>query len=176
MKLYVISDIHGAYEDLEMFINKLVNKEYDNLIILGDILHGYGYSNNTQISQIGNLLSKVVTKLILIKGNCDLEEDVKYLPIGFKDNIHLMLRGRNIYFVHGHHYFPFSLLNEKDILCHGHTHINHITINKEKKFIECCPGSISMPRANTPKTYMEINDHKIIIYDMNDTIIKEIEL
>lgn len=176
MKIYVISDIHGSYEDLELFIDKLKNKEYDNLIILGDILHGYGYSNNTSISQIGNLLSHVVTKLILIRGNCDLREDEKYLPTGFRDSLHLMLKGRNVYFIHGHHYFPFGILKENDILCHGHTHINHITVDKKQKHIECCPGSISMPRAKTDKTYMEINDNAIIIYNMNDEVINQIDI
>lgn len=176
MKIYVISDIHGSYEDLELFIDKLKNKEYDNLIILGDILHGYGYSNNTRISQIGNLLSHVVTKLILIRGNCDLREDEKYLPTGFRDSLHLMLKGRNVYFIHGHHYFPFGILKENDILCHGHTHINHITVDKKQKHIECCPGSISMPRAKTDKTYMEINDNAIIIYNMNDEVINQIDI
>lgn len=176
MKLYVISDIHGSFDDLELFINKLKTKDFDNLIILGDILHGYGDSNNTNVTRIGNLLSQFVTKLILIRGNCDQGEDRKYLPLGFRDSLSLMLKGRNIYFVHGHHYFPFGILKEDDILCHGHTHINHITIDNKKKFIHCCPGSISCPRANTSKSYMEINDEGIIIYDMNDNIIDKLDI
>lgn len=176
MKIYVISDIHGSYEDLEMFINKIKNKDFDNLIILGDILHGYSYSQNTSVNQIGNLLSHVVTKLILIKGNCDLREDEKYLPTGFKDNLHLMLKGKNIYFIHGHHYFPFQSLTNNDIVCHGHTHIYHITVDEEQGYIECCPGSIALPRAGLEKTYMEINDNAIIIYNMNDKIVEKIDI
>lgn len=176
MKLYVISDIHGSYEDLQTFINKIKDKDFDNLIILGDILHGYMYSQNVGVTQIGNLLSSVVTKLILIRGNCDLKEDEKFLPTGFRDSLNLMLKGRNIYFIHGHHYFPFGILKEDDILCHGHTHICHITVNKKTKYIECCPGSISMPRAKTDKSYMEINDEAIIIYNMNDEIIEKLDI
>ena len=176
MKVYVISDIHGSYSDLEKFLDIIKDEEYDNLFILGDILHGYGYSHNTDVLQIGHLLSKVVTRLVLIKGNCDLPEDTKYLPTGFREAVHIMFKNRNLYFIHGHRYFPFGILKENDILCHGHTHINHITLDEEKKFIECCPGSIALPRANTEKTYMEINDSAIIIYNFQKEIIEKYEL
>ena len=167
MKLYVISDIHGCIDELKDFIEFLKNQEYDNLIILGDICHGYG--NN--MIQIGHLLSQIVTKLILIRGNCDLKEDEKYLPIGFKDSLSLMIKGHNIYFGHGHHYFPVGILKENDIYCHGHTHVN--AINKINGWIECCPGSISAPRCQTEKSYLVIDDDHITIYNLKHEIIKQ---
>lgn len=172
MKLYIISDIHGKTDELEKFIEDIKDKEFDNLIILGDIYHRYDYSN-THTTNIGHILSKVVTKLIIIKGNCDYIGDEKYLPVGFRENLTLMRKEKNIYFSHGHKYFPFEILKPKDIYCHGHTHIPSISVDNEKEYIVCCPGSISIPRASSPKTYMIIDDEGIKINTLDHkTIIK----
>lgn len=168
MKLYVISDIHGYEKELDEFIEYIKKDDYDNLIILGDIYNGYGDSSSNP-TQIGHILSRVVTKLIIVRGNCDFSNDEKYLPVGFRDSFSLMLKGHNIYFTHGHHYFPFGILKENDIYCHGHTHI--YCINKVDKFIECCPGSISIPRCGKEKSYMIIDDEKITIYNLKHEVL-----
>lgn len=165
MKLYVISDIHGCPNELEAFVEYIKKDNFDNLIILGDICHGYGHT----ASLIGNILSSVATKLILVRGNCDLRKDEKFLPTGFKDTFSLMINGHHIYFAHGHHYFPYGILKEDDIYCHGHTHIN--MIERINGFIECCPGSISNPRCGSEKSYMIIDDETITIYNLNHEII-----
>lgn len=175
MKLYILSDIHGDSLALEKLVDYFLTQDFDNIIILGDICHGYGSSNEISVNKIGNILSRVVTRLILVRGNCDLVEDVKYLPTGFRDTFSLMLKGKNIYFAHGHRYFPYGILNENDIYCHGHSHMNMIE-KVNNKFIECNPGSISMPRGNTKKSYMEINDSSLIIYDLDHNIIKQTQV
>lgn len=173
MKIYVISDIHGKTQELESFVNYIKKDDFDYLIVLGDIYRGYDYTTIEDVFKIGNILSEVVTKLIIIKGNCDIRDDEKFLPVGFKDNFSLMINSHHIYFTHGHHYFPFGILKENDIYCHGHTHINKI--EKVKHWIECSPGSISMPRAKTKKSYLVIDNDFITIYDLNHEIIKQIK-
>lgn len=175
MKLYVLSDIHGDSEKLEKIIEYFLTQDFDNIVILGDICHGYGSLNEISVNRIGNILSKVVTRLILVKGNCDLIEDIKYLPTGFKDTFSLMLNGKNIYFAHGHRYFPYGILKENDIYCHGHSHM-HMIEKINNKFIECNPGSLSMPRGNTVNSYMQIDDSHITIFDLNHNIIKKMSI
>lgn len=170
MKLYVISDIHGCINELDSFIEYIKNDDFDNLIILGDICHGYGHN----ASLVGNILSKVTTRLILLKGNCDLPEDEKFLPTGFKDTFSLMINGHHIYFAHGHRYFPFGILKENDIYCHGHTHIN--MIEKVNDYFICCPGSISAPRCGTEKSYLLIENDTITLYNLNHEIIKQTKI
>lgn len=179
MKLYILSDIHGDYKTLEKLIDYYLTQDFDNIIILGDICHGHGNTSDISRSKIGNVLSKVVTRLVLVKGNCDLDEDIKYLPTGFRSDFSLLIKGKHIYFAHGHKYFLYNLLNENDIYCHGHTHIHMISIknnSNNNSYIECNPGSISLPRQGSKKSYMEINDNQIIIYDIAHNILNTMKI
>ena len=175
MKLYVLSDIHGDSKTLKNLIDYFLTQDLDNIIILGDICHGYGSLDEVSVGEIGNILSKVVTRLILVRGNCDLNEDIKYLLTGFRDTFSLMLKGKNIYFAHGHRYFPYGILKENDIYCNGHSHM-HMIEQIYNKFIECNPGSISIPRGNTVRSYMQIDDSYITIFNLNHDIIKQVKI
>ena len=48
MKLMIISDIHGSYDDLCQVINIFDQHQYDKLVILGDILY-HGPRNDLPI-------------------------------------------------------------------------------------------------------------------------------
>ena len=60
-----------------------------------------------------------------------------------------------------------------DILVYGHFHTGYI---KEKDGILCInAGSISLPKNNTPNSYLIIDNNKIILKDVENNIIDEKE-
>lgn len=167
MKLMIASDIHGNFENTKILIDKFNNSKADKLIILGDIYHGYSYTDTRAMM---DLFSTICTKLILIKGNCDSEFDVEQSTVSMYKEYSIRVNSRTIYFNHGHLGYPNVCFNKGDIYCHGHTHINEIVVSD---IIRCCPGSITLPRANTPASYMIIDEKGIYIYNFNDLIIKQ---
>lgn len=167
MKLMIVSDIHGNLKNTQEIIKIFNSNNSDKLIILGDIYHGYSYSDDCEIA---NLLSTITQKLILIKGNCDSSMDEDISPTGMYKEYSIKLDGRIIYFNHGHQGICKANFNIGDIYCHGHTHINEIIVDD---IIRCCPGSVTLPRAGSKASYMIIDDFGIYIYDFGSTIINK---
>ena len=168
MKILVASDIHGNLENTKILIDKFHEFKADRLIILGDIYPGYSYEESLEIS---NLFSHICTKLYLIRGNCDNYYFDRHSPVGLLEEFSMKINNRNIYFNHGHKGFPNAQFKEKDIYCHGHTHINDISLYHG--IIICNPGSVSLPRGGTKASFMIIDDSGIYIYDFNNIIIKK---
>ena len=167
MKVLIISDIHGNYDDLKKVLE---NEKYDQLVILGD-LFSYGYSSFENKNKIINLLEKNKYKLTLIKGNCDHALDI----IKQYDIITLSFNKRMVTFTHGHIYSK-SFIPDKsiDIFIQGHTHVPELY--KEYGIIYANPGSITYPRYGTKKSYMIYEEDKITIKSINGDIIKEMTL
>lgn len=168
MKILVASDIHGNLENTVKLLDKFKLHSADLLIILGDVYHGYSYSDSRSMA---HLFSEICDKLILIRGNCDSSFDSNYSPVGFRNQYHIELNNTNIYFNHGHTGFPNVDFNQGDIYCHGHTHINNI--EKFNDIIICNPGSITLPRGGSEASYMIIDNCGIYIYNFKDIIIKQ---
>lgn len=165
MRLLIISDIHGNYNDLEKVVNK---EKFDQLIILGDL---FNYGSFSKKDEIINLLIQNRNKLVLIKGNCDF--DIPMLPCF--EVITLPYNGHLITFTHGHIYnktfLPSSL---GDIFVQGHTHVP--TLSLENKIIYANPGSLGLPRYGSSKSYMILDEKEIIIKTVDEIIIKKMEI
>ena len=168
MKILVASDIHGNLENTKALINKFHEYKADRLIILGDIYPGYSYEDSLEMA---NLFSHICTKLYLLRGNCDNSYFDRHSPVGLLDEFNMKINDRNIYFNHGHRGFPSVEFKENDIYCHGHTHINDISLYHN--IIICNPGSVSLPRGGTKSSFMIIDETGIYIYDFNDVLIKK---
>lgn len=172
MKLLVISDIHGNYE----LLNKVINNEpFDKLIILGDLLpYSYDYENNIE-GKIMALLSKFKNKLVLIKGNCDKYINFEAYNLYAHDVISLTFNNHVVTFTHGNTYNKGFLPSyHGDIFMSGHTHIPLLI--KEKGIIYCNPGSLGNPRGTSIKGYLVFDDNKIVLKNIDKTIIKELYL
>ena len=59
-----------------------------------------------------------------------------------------------------------------DVLVYGHLHTGFI--EKENGVIFVNSGSISLPKNNTAHSYLTIDEHKIILKDVDGNIIEEI--
>ena len=108
MKLMIISDIHGSYNDLEKVMHYFDEEQPDRLIILGDILyHGprndlpEGYAPKKCIP----LLNKYKDKILAVRGNCDAEVDQMVLDFPMRSDYALLnVDGHDFYITHGHLY------------------------------------------------------------------------
>lgn len=177
MKILIISDIHGDYEACK----KVLQKDADKIIILGDILKtskmkevsSYGEDNE----HISTLLNKYSDKIIAVRGNTDRIEDSYMFDFDVnKDYKEIILDGINFYITHGHFYnkYDLPLIKKGSVLLNGHTHIADLSIEEG---IYCVnPGSISIPREGNP-SYCIYENNKFEIRDVNtNELINKMEI
>ena len=175
MKILIASDIHGDSSKAD-FIKKLEDiNHFDQIIICGDIYHqGYFSIGDVSSSDIANTFSYLVTKLHLIKGNNDYEEDNIYSPVYLVNTYEFQMGNYHIYCYHGHkNYFKTDFIHPF-ILCQGHTHRASVKFNKDS--ILCNPGSIGLPRDATGGTYIILTNSQLTIYKLDGSIFSKVDL
>jgi len=162
MKWLIASDLHGDAVTCEQLFEAYDREGAERLLFLGDLLyHGPrndlpgGYAPKKVIS----LLNERKESIFCVRGNCDTEVDQMVLefPI-LADSMLLPLGERMIFATHGHkfntdHLPPFK---KGDILLHGHTHIP--TWNEKDGNYILNPGSVTIPKAGSEKSYMTLQD------------------
>ena len=154
MNIMIASDIHGSAYYCGEMISAFEREKPEKLLLLGDILY-HGPRNDLPRDyapkEVAAMLNSIKGSVLCIRGNCDSEVDQMMLefPIMAEDCV-LYANGRTIYAAHGHHERP--ALSESDIYLQGHTHIPtwEGVLN---------PGSVSIPKNNTPHSYMILNDY-----------------
>lgn len=173
MKYLVISDIHGVYEYVKK-IKEIVDKEkIDKIILLGDLYyHGLNKQLNEESMKIVYLLDKYKDIITCTRGNCDTDTDEIMSDFEFGDYIKLSINGKNFFFTHGHLYNINNLPSDIDVFIYGHLHTGFIKKVKDKLCINS--GSISLPRNNTPHTYLIITNENIYLKDIEGKIMDEI--
>lgn len=171
MKLMVISDIHGSVKTLQVALSTFEKNHSDYLIILGDFLGSFPRINNRNSTmEIADLLNKIKDKVLAISGNCDgyVANEVFHFPL--VENLTMINGEKKFFFTHGHLYNENNLpdIESGDCLIHGHFHIPWIF--EKNGVIIASPGSISMPRAGSPNAYMMIEDGKIDILSLENSL------
>ena len=70
----------------------------------------------------------------------------------------MFCKGRTIFATHGHLFHEGNLppLAKGDILLHGHTHVPALEVREN--YIYMNPGSVSIPKENSPHGYMTLED------------------
>ena len=159
MKLMIASDIHGDYVCAKKLIDTFLSSGADKLLLLGDILY-HGPRNDLPSGyapkQVITLLNSVKDKLLCVRGNCDTEVDQMVLefPI-LADYSYVVADGIEIFATHGHNYNMDNAknLSQGTVLLHGHTHVPAaISFGSNNVYIN--PGSVSIPKENSPKSYI----------------------
>lgn len=165
MKLGILSDTHGSLYYFEKALKYL--KNVDRIIHLGDYLyHGprnplpKGYDPIKLSEQL-----KMFKKRTFITGNCDSPIDLKLLNIPEQTPYAVESYSTfNFFFTHGWDPNPEDALSlakkyKCQYLIHGHTHISKFEKNGDITIIN--PGSVSLPKENTPHSILiiEINNH-----------------
>lgn len=162
MKILVASDIHGSAYYTEALLAAFEREKADKLLLLGDILY-HGPRNDLPRDyapkKVISLLSPLKEKILCVRGNCDSEVDQMVLPFPIMADYALVLSGDTVIFAtHGHRFNRESLppLQKGEVLLHGHTHVPAYVETEALRYWN--PGSVSIPKENTPNGYMIIED------------------
>ena len=169
MKVLIVSDIHGGYQNIKKVIND--NPNFDLLLILGDILFGGDKS-----LEISKLLNKYTSKIISVCGNCDSYTNNSMLEF-FDDKLYVTIPidGKLVFITHGHVYNKYNVPNlPYDVYIQGHTHVP-IMEYSDKLYLN--PGSITRPRGGSIKSYIFYEDGEFILKSVDENkIIKRITI
>ena len=171
MKWMIASDIHGSAHYCRQLLAALERERADRLLLLGDLLyHGprndlpQGYDPKEVIA----LLTSVKNQVFCVRGNCEAEVDQMVLPFPvLADYCLLEQKGHVIFATHGHHYNLGTppLLQSGDVLLHGHTHIP--AKDNSLGFWYLNPGSVAIPKENSPHSYMTLEDGLFLWKDLD---------
>lgn len=163
MKLMIASDIHGSAYYCREMLAAFEREGAERLLLLGDLLY-HGPRNDLPRDyapkEVIALLNGVRTRLFCVRGNCDAEVDqmVLQFPI-LADYSVFPLENRLVYATHGHVYNTQNPppLAPGDVLLHGHTHVPAWTeFGQGNLYLN--PGSVSIPKENSPHGYMTLED------------------
>ncbi len=162
MKWMIASDIHGSAYWCRRMLEAYKQEQADRLILLGDLLyHGprndlpEGYAPKKVIE----MLNALKDEILCVRGNCEAEVDQMVLQFPVMADYALLPVGKRVIFItHGHIYNSKNLppLHKGDILLHGHTHVS--ACEEYDGYTYCNPGSVAMPKENTPHGYMTLED------------------
>ena len=158
MKIMIASDIHGSETYGKALFDAYQKEGADRLLLLGDILY-HGPRNNLPEGYeprcVIKMLNEKRNEIFAVRGNCDTEVDQTVLEFPLLADYALIPLGdRMIFVTHGHIYNRQHLppMKQGDILLHGHTHVSACeTFNG---FYYMNPGSVSIPKGDTPRGYM----------------------
>ena len=172
MKYLIVSDIHGGGVETKFIINKFEQEKCDYIICLGDVLY-HGPRNDLPKTyapkEVIALLNKYATKIVCVKGNCDAEVDQMVLNFEILDSYDSYLNGLDCHFEHGHHLDSYN--GNAQIVFTGHTHIP--LCEQENGYLHINPGSITLPKNGSNKSYIIFEGHNIKCLDIDDNIVFE---
>ena len=176
MKIIVISDIHGSLYYIRKIKDIIDRSNVDKIILLGDLYY-HGPRNplteeyNPQ--EVANVLNNYKDKILCIRGNCDAQVDEMISDFRFSDNIRLEINKKRFFFTHGHKYNENNLPENIDVIVYGHFHTGFIKKIGDIICVNC--GSISLPKNNTPNSYLIIDNEYINLIDLDEHVIDKIK-
>ncbi len=181
MKLLIASDIHGDVRAAEAVVNAYFEKGAQRLVLLGDLLY-HGPRNDLPRDyapkKVIELLNSVKEHLLCVRGNCDTEVDQMVLdfPV-LADYALLETDGVRMFLTHGHKYDPQTPppLRKGDVLLNGHTHVAAAAEFGDGN-LYLNPGSVAIPKENTPKGYIVYDDRAFCFYTLEGVEWKKVTL
>ncbi len=180
MRLFFISDIHGSEYYLKKAIDRYEEEEADYLVILGDILY-HGARNplpkGHNPKEVIRILNNLSDKIIAVRGNCDSEVDKMVLDFPLMSTYsNLFLDGKRLFLTHGHLYNQSNMidLEKGSSFIYGHTHIVRADYEDGIYFLN--PGSIALPKEDSPHSYAVLEDGIFEIKDLEGKKVKSIEI
>ena len=173
MKLLVVSDIHGSWYYTKKILEIIERENPEKIALLGDLYYHGPRNDLTQEynpMEVSKILNSLKDKLLVVKGNCDAEVDEMISEFPFKENIEISVNGYDLFLTHGHKYNIDNLPPEDfDIMFYGHFHTCFIKKYDNQLFVN--PGSIALPKENTPHTYVIMDDKDIEIRDVDGKVV-----
>ena len=172
MRWLIASDIHGSARYCRELLLAWDREGAERLLLLGDILY-HGPRNDLPEEyapkKVIEMLNARKDAIYCVRGNCEAEVDQMVLDFPVMAEYALLPVGRNIiYMTHGHHAGEKNPppLKPGDILLCGHTHIP--ARNAHGGFVYMNPGSVSIPKDGTPRSYMLCDGQEFVWKKLDD--------
>lgn len=170
MKWLIASDLHGSAYYCRKLMEVFEHEKADRMLLLGDLLY-HGPRNDLpkeyNPKQVIEILNEKAKSILCVRGNCEAEVDQMVLtfPV-LADYAILEECGHVIFATHGHHFNIDALppLQNGDILLHGHTHVPGIESKNGITVLN--PGSLAIPKQNSPHSYMTLENGKFVWKDL----------
>ena len=201
VKIVVFSDVHGNVDALYAMLKSQEIKNCDYMIFLGDAV-GYYFEEEKVVALLKTLPVLHAVKgnhdqYYQAEANDILRDEMcrRYGPCyqQQKEQVtdwlktlpkqgRMQIKNRTVHFFHGSpsdplegRIYPNTQIEERDlvadvVLC-GHTHYRMCRTVQKSLFVN--PGSISLPKENTPHSYVMIEEKDIIIKDVDGNIVEE---
>ncbi|MBQ9756524.1 MAG: phosphodiesterase [Clostridia bacterium] len=175
MKYLIASDLHGSEYYASKIVEIFKKEKADKLILLGDI-YNHGPRNplpeNYSPMQVADVLNGIKDSLIVIKGNCDSQVDTMISEFDFIEHLCIATQDKTLFITHGHVYNKDNLPKTKfDAIIYGHFHTGFI--EKQGEVVVANAGSLSLPKNQTPNSYILLDQTTLILKDLDGKIIKE---
>lgn len=169
MKILVASDVHGSRKFMEELAARFDAEGAEKLVLLGDI---YNHGPRNPLPEgydpmgVAKILNGLVSRLLVIKGNCDSDVDTLISDFEFVSEAVLFLEGKQIFLQHGDRYSIDSLpKNCGDAFLYGHYHTGFIE-RKGGVLVANC-GSVSLPKGGTPRSYLLLDGGEVILKELS---------
>ncbi len=177
MKWLIASDIHGSAKYCRELLAAFDREGADRLLLLGDILY-HGPRNDLPPEyapkEVITMLNVRKNTILCVRGNCDGDVDQMVLDFPIMAEYAVLAVGqRLIYATHGHVFNNANLppLHPGDILLHGHTHVP--VWEEHPTHIYANPGSVSIPKENSPHSYMLLTDEGFVWKSLDGEVYKQ---
>ena len=124
------------------------------------------------------MLNERKDRIFCVRGNCDGEVDQMVLDFPIMADYAVLTEGEGlIYATHGHVYNTAHLppLQPGDILLHGHTHVPAWQAFGEGN-LYLNPGSVSLPKENSPHSYLTLEGGKFLWKELDGTVYHELNI
>ncbi len=180
-KILIASDIHGDAITAELLLKRYKESGAQKLLLLGDVLY-HGPRNDLPSGyapkKVIELLNPLGDEILCVRGNCDTEVDQMVLkfPV-LAEYAYVAVDGLRIFATHGHKFNTELLppLAKGDILLHGHTHVpGAVEFGNKNVYIN--PGSVSIPKEKSPKSYILYENRTFVFYDLEGKEYKRFEI
>lgn len=178
MKLFFMSDIHGSAFYLKQALAAYERENASTIVILGDELYHGARNPLTEEygpKEVTDLLNAHADHILAVRGNCDSEVDEMVLQYPLMSTYSILMHeGRRFFLTHGHVFNVNNLppLSEGDVFCYGHTHVPKA--EKQGKIYILNPGSITLPKENSPHTYGVLEGSTFTIKDLDGEVYKSV--
>ena len=170
MKVFIASDIHGSAYYCRLMLDRIAAEQPDRIFLLGDILY-HGPRNDLpreyNPKQVIAMLNPLKDAITAVRGNCEAEVDQMVLDFDVMQTYkEADINGIHLVLTHGHHYNKENPLPlpERYVLLNGHFHIPAMEDCGDFLYINC--GSVSIPKENSPHTYVVLEGDTFILKDV----------
>ncbi len=149
------------------------NEKPDKLLLLGDILY-HGPRNDLPRDyapkSVISMLNPIADSILCVRGNCDAQVDQMVLDFDIlADYAYIFADGITFFASHGHIYNENNPPKARGtVLLNGHTHVPQFKVYDNCIYVNC--GSVSIPKDNTPHTYLIYSGQTLYFKELSGSI------